>query len=248
MLLSGSWRRGPRAGDPTNRAGPQHLVCSPRLHTTASAHHGWKRWPNQGDNLLCVRIYGNDALPSQGLPASFLPKYIFSAPSLTALPAPRSLSHTGVGTTRCCHGEAVTSEELQGEVRGGAGRQGQHFQDAQGTPKGCEEWRVRKKNDLKISPFPESSRGSTWWSRHCRISAGLTVSLMSARLRNRRPAETGLTTAVPSEHCCALRPAPAITRDPPGTPKRLHSAPCFTDEEAEAQRGRLAAQGHHASA
>lgn len=108
---------------------------------------------------------------------------------------------------------------------------------------------MRKKNDLKISPFPESSRGSTWRSRHRRISAGLTESLMSARLRNRRPAETGLTTAVPSEHCCVPRRAlPLLSHVIPGTPKRLHSTPCFTDEEAEAQRGRLAAQGRPASA
>lgn len=85
---------------------------------------------------------------------------------------------------------------------------------------------MHKKNDLKISPFPESSRSSTWRSRHCRISAGLTESLMSARLRNRRPAETGLTTAVPSEHCCALRGAlPLLSHVIPGNPRKttLHS-------------------------
>lgn len=69
---------------------------------------------------------------------------------------------------------------------------------------------MRKKNDLKISPFLESSWASSRQSCHCRNSAGLTVSLMSARLRNRRPAEMGITTAVPPKHCCALRPAPAI--------------------------------------
>lgn len=86
FLVPGDGAQG--QGTQATGLGPNTSFALPDFTPTASAHQGGKRWPNQGDNLLRVHICGNDALPSQGLPASFLPKYIFSAPSLTALPAP----------------------------------------------------------------------------------------------------------------------------------------------------------------
>lgn len=86
FLVPGDGAQG--QGTQATGLGPNTSFALPDFTPIASAHQGWKRWPNQGDNLLRVHICGNDALPSQGLPASFLPKYIFSAPSLTALPGP----------------------------------------------------------------------------------------------------------------------------------------------------------------
>lgn len=95
---------------------------------------------------------------------------------------------------------------------------------------------MRKKNDLKISPFLESSRGGTWRSCHCRISAGLTVSLMSARLRNCRPADMGQTTALPSEHCCALPLPPLSHPIPRETPKDHTTLPVSQTTKLKPER------------
>lgn len=138
----------------------------------------------------------------------------------------------GWGTTGCCHGEAVTSEELQGEVR--------EVQTDRARLPGCTGYskvtvrqqvrsgeRVCKKKDLKIGPFQEMSWGSTWMCRHCRNNgAELTVEgFVSHSTAEWPPSRAGNNH---SRHFRALLrtgPCTLVPCNPHGNPKKptLHS-------------------------
>ena len=138
---------------------PATWLVLPDFTVEQTPGRGWKRQPHPGDSVRATCLHGNAAPPSRGrlLPSPHRP---FSAPSLTILAHKCDLSgwgaassrfsrsqslHWGGGSTmKRCHGDAVTSEEPRRSERGGAGRQGQHFQDAQGTLKGAFRQQVNK--------------------------------------------------------------------------------------------------------
>lgn len=164
------WRWGPRAEVPNQQGWGYQTPALPDFMEEQMTPHGWKRLPHQGDLFLRAFPWKrHTAIPGA---ACFLP-HVHTFPlhheqlwhtnaisqagscqlpdfSLT-VPAPRS-----GGTTGCCHGEAVTSEEpVRGErevVQAGRAGISRRHRALKTGPVGQQARHAEERN-LKISPF-----------------------------------------------------------------------------------------------